>query len=324
MTSSQKSIPSGLGSKTTAAEVLKNVNLKGKNVVVTGGNSGIGLETVRALANAGAKVITTGRDQQKTKDALKGLENVSALALDLVDPTSVNTFADEVLTRMDHIDILINNAGTQASKILTRDSRGYESSFAANHLGHFQLTKRLLAALKKNAGARVVALSSMAHQIAPFDFDDWNFEKKKYDMQLAYGQSKLANALFAVGLDVRERGSGLRAFAVHPGAILSGLVRFTPDEDLKAWGVQRENGVLKGPESIFKTPEQGAATSVWCAASPQLNGIGGLYCADCDISQIGDDESKNHNDVRAWATDEEAARRLWALSEMLLESSMPK
>lgn len=321
MSSIQKNLPSGFGANSTAEDVLKDISLKGKTAVVTGGNSGIGLETVKALVNAGATVVTSGRDQNKTKEALKDIQNVTSFVMDLADPQSIDRFGDEAIKVLGGIDILINNAGMAGPNELVRDHRGYEMSFVANHLGHFQLTKKLLGSLKRNAGSRVVALSSMAHNIAPFDFDDWNFEHKAYDKSLAYGQSKVATALFAVALDEREKASGLRAFSVHPGAILSGFTRDIPDEELKPWGVYRENGILKGPEGVFKTTEQGAATAVWCATSPQLNGYGGVYCADCDIAEIGGAESQSHIDVRPWAIDPEAAKRMWELSETLISQS---
>ncbi len=205
---------------------------------------------------------------------------------------------------------------------LMRDDRGYEMQFATNHLGHFQLTARLWEALKKSRNARVVALSSRGHARGEVDFSDPNFDKRPYDKWAAYGQSKSANSLFAVELDKRGQEHGIRAFAVHPGGILTDLLRYMTDEELSAYGISRENGVIKIPDATkvperFKTIEQGAATTVWCAISSQLNGKGGVYCEDCDIAPMVPADSKLLSGVRPWAVDKAAAESLWILSEKL-------
>jgi NAD(P)-dependent dehydrogenase (short-subunit alcohol dehydrogenase family) len=239
--------------------------------------------------------------------------------LDLASPGSIDRFAGEFINSNRALDLLINNAGIMATPLM-RDDRGYEMQFATNHLGHFQLTARLWEALKKSDKPRVVALSSFGHSRSGVDFDDPNFNQKPYDKWEAYGQSKSANSLFAVELDKRGREYGIRAFAVHPGGILTDLARYLTDEDFKAVGIYRENGVLKGPDWL-KNIEQGAATTVWCAVSPQLNNKGGVYCEDCDIAPMAPADSKLRNGVRPWAVDKRAAEALWVLSEKLTSLS---
>jgi NAD(P)-dependent dehydrogenase (short-subunit alcohol dehydrogenase family) len=197
-----------------------------------------------------------------------------------------------------------------------RDARGYELQFATNHLGHFQLTNRLLPALERR-GARVVSLTSAGHRFSGVDFDDPNFLNRPYDKWKAYGQSKSANSLFAVELDARMKDRGVRAFAVHPGRVLATeLVRHISIEDLIAAGIRRPDGSLD--QSTTKTVEEGAATTVWCAVSAQLDGLGGVYCADCDIAPIVPDDSKSLTGVRRWAIDKASAERLWELSARML------
>ena len=205
---------------------------------------------------------------------------------------------------------------------LMRDTRGYEMQFATNHLGHFQLTARLWEALKKSRNARVVTLSSCGHARGDVDLSDPNFDKRPYDKWAAYGQSKTANSLFAVELDKRGQPHGIRAFAVHPGGILTDLLRYMTDEDLRLYGIYRVNGVITIPDVTkvperFKTVEQGAATTIWAAVSPQLNGKGGVYCEDCDIAAMVPADSKLNSGVRPWAVDKAAAEALWILSEKL-------
>jgi NAD(P)-dependent dehydrogenase (short-subunit alcohol dehydrogenase family) len=217
---------------------------------------------------------------------------------------------------------------------LMRDDRGYELQFATNHLGHFLLTAGLWEALRKSRNARVVALSSRGHARCGVDLSDPNFNKRPYDKRAAYGQSKSANSLFAVELDKRGQKHGIRAFAVHPGGILTDLVRYMTDEELSAYGIYRENGVPKVPDVTkgwstttagvperFKTVEQGAATTIWAAVSPQLHGKGGVYCEDCDIAQLVPADSELNSGVRPWAVDEAAAEALWILSEKLTSVS---
>ena len=320
MNAEQKQLISGFGPKTTGEEALAGRDLRGKVAIVTGGHAGLGLETTRVLSNAGATVVTGSRDPKKAEMAVAGMKNVEVGQLDLASPSSIDQFAGEFLRSNRPLDLLINNAGIMATPLM-RDERGYEMQFATNHLGHFQLTARLWKALKKSGDARVVTLSSRGHSFGEVDFNDPNFSNRPYDKWKAYGQSKSANSLFAVELDKRGRDHGIRAFAVHPGAILTDLLRYIPEEELKAFGVYRENGVTKVPDR-FKQIEQGAATTIWCAVSPQLNGKGGVYCEDCDIAAMVPADSKLFTGVRPWAVDKAAAEALWALSEELTSTSI--
>ena len=317
----QKPLPSGFGARTTAEEALGGTDLQGKVALVTGGHVGLGMETTRVLSNAGATVVVGSRDTRKAQMTVAKMKNVEVGELDLASPDSIDRFANEFLNSNRALDLLINNAGVMATP-LTRDARGYELQFATNHLGHFQLTARLWPALKRSGDARVVALSSRGHARGGIDFSDPNFNKRPYDKWAAYGQSKSANSLFAVELDKRGQKDGVRAFAVHPGGILTDLLKYMTDEELSAYGIYRENGVPKIPDATkvperFKTIEEGAATTIWCAVSPQLKGKGGVYCEDCDIAAMVPADSKLNSGVRPWAVDRAAAEELWSLSEKL-------
>jgi NAD(P)-dependent dehydrogenase (short-subunit alcohol dehydrogenase family) len=315
MTSIQSPIHSGLGAKTTAIEALGGADLHGKVAIVTGGYSGLGLETTRVLADAGATVIVPARSPGKARQALDGIPLVEQAALDLLDPASIDAFARGFVDSGRPLHILVNSAGIMATP-LTRDARGYESQFSVNHLGHFQLTARLLPALRNAASARVVSVSSRGHRFGGVDFDDPNFERRDYDKWKAYGQSKTANILFALALDGRGEKHGVRALSVHPGRILTtDLARHLTDDDLRAAGVLGEQGRAHDPRG--KSVEQGAATIVWCAANAQLRGMGGVYCEDCDITNVTDAGPRDEPGVRPWAIDPELAERLWMLSEEL-------
>jgi len=318
MPTPQAPIGSGFGAATTAAEVIAGRDLTGKTAVVTGGYSGIGIETVRAFRSAGAKVVVPARDMAKAKANLADMPDVRLRIMDLLDPRSIDAFAEQFLRDKEKLHILVNNAGIMAPP-LARDARGYESQFSANHLGHFQLTCRLWPSLVAAQGARVVALSSYAHRRAGIDFHDPNFERREYDPWIAYGQSKTANALFAVALDSIGQRQGVRAFSVHPGGIVTDLIRHMSQAQIDASEILDRTGKpIIDPEHNKKTPQQGAATTVWCATSPQLNGMGGVYCADCDIARaLPSDDSKEMQGVRPRATDPVAAGRLWQLSEQL-------
>jgi NAD(P)-dependent dehydrogenase (short-subunit alcohol dehydrogenase family) len=332
----QKPIGSGFAAASTAGDVLKGLDLSGKIAIVTGGYSGIGLETTRALRSAGARIIVPARDHDKAATALEGLDGVEIEAMDLIDPASIDAFAERFLASGQPLHILVNSAGIMAAP-LARDARGYESQFATNHLGHFQLVVRLWPALRQANGARVVSVSSWGHRYSPVVFEDPNFERRDYDRWSAYGQSKTANILFAVALDERGKADGVRAFSLHPGSIVgTGLEKYLSDEELRAFGVIDENGKpIRDPARQLKTVEQGAATSVWCATSPQLDGTGGVYCENCDIAPLvpTEDQANSRMDVirqggslplgvMPYAVDTEAADRLWNLSERLTGSAI--
>ncbi|WP_163991092.1 oxidoreductase [Pyxidicoccus caerfyrddinensis] len=307
MTTKQEPLNSGYGARTTAREVLGNRRLDGALAVVTGGYAGVGLETTRALAAAGATVVVPARTLDKARTALAGLERVELEHLDLSEPASIDAFAARFLASGRPVHMLVNNAGIMATP-LVRDARGFESQLATNHLGHFQLTARLWPALRRAHGARVVSLSSRGHRRAAIDFEDPHFERRPYDKWVAYGQSKTANALFALALDARGEPHRIRAFSVHPGAIMTELVRWMSDEELHA--IRSANAA-----DFYKNTEQGAATSVWCATSPQLEGLGGVYCEDVDIAQAVPADFPEQRGVRPWAMDPDLAERLWTKSE---------
>ena len=307
MRSEQAPIHSGYGEQTTAREALGGRDLTGAFALVTGGHAGIGLQTTRALAQAGATVVVGARAPEPARAALAGLARVEVDRLDLLDPASIDAFAARFVASGRPLHMLVNNAGIMAPP-LARDARGFESQLATNHLGHFQLTARLWPALQAAHGARVVSLSSRGHSRAGIDFDDPQFERRPYDKWIAYGQSKTANALFALALDARGEPHRVRAFAVHPGAVMTDLVRSLPVEELQAIRAR-----LVG--ATYKTTEQGAATSIWCATSPQLDGMGGVYCEDADIASPVAADATQLGGVRPWATDPDAAERLWGLSE---------
>jgi len=306
MTTKQKALHTGYGETTTAAEVLGNTRLDGKLAIVTGGYVGVGLETTRALAGAGATVIVPARTPEKARAALSGIDRVELDAIELSDPASVDAFAARFLASRRPLHILVNNAGIMAVAF-AKNPRGFELQLATNHLGHFQLTARLWPALLRAKGARVVALTSRGHAFPSVDLEDPSFERRPYDKWKAYGQSKSANALFALALDARGEPRGIRAFSVHPGAVVSELARSIPEEELRA--------LRAANPRTFKMPPAGAATSVWCATSRTLDGMGGVYCEDVDIGEPVPADSKETRGVRPWIMDRDLADRLWTQSE---------
>ena len=322
----QRPIGSPFGAASTADEVMAGQDLAGKVAIVTGGYSGIGLVTARALARAGAEVIVPARDRAKAEAAIGRDWGIVLEALDLIDPASIDGFAHRFAVSGRPLHLLINNAGIMAAP-LTRDARGFESQFATNHLGHFQLTARLWPQLAEAEGARVVQVSSLAHAKGPQDFTDPNYEQRPYDPWDAYAQAKIANILFALELDKRGRSRGVRAFSLHPGAIVTDLGRFIGPESLAAAGLLDAAGKpVIDPASGKKSPEQGAATTLWCATSPLLDGKGGVYCEDCEVAPIepaARSAAGPSKGVRPWAVDPDVAARLWATSERLTEAKLP-
>jgi NAD(P)-dependent dehydrogenase (short-subunit alcohol dehydrogenase family) len=312
----QQPLSSGFGPRTSAADVVAGIDLAGTLAIVTGGYSGLGLETVSALVGAGAEVIVPARRPEVARSALdaRGLHGVEAPPLDLAELDTVHAFADRILATGRSVDILVNNAAIMAAPE-ARVGDGWESQFATNHLGHYVLANLLWPALTRGGGARVVALSSTGHKLSGIRFDDPQFTTG-YDKWLAYGQAKTANSLFAVHLDALGADQGVRAFAVHPGGIMTELQRHLPREEMIASGWMAPDGTV---DDRFKSAEQGAATSVWAATSPMLAGLGGVYCEDCDVAlpTVTGSATARVSGVDAHAIDTDAAARLWSYSAEL-------
>jgi NAD(P)-dependent dehydrogenase (short-subunit alcohol dehydrogenase family) len=292
--------------------VLEGIDLTGKLAIVTGGYSGLGLETTRALAGVGAQVVVPARRRATAEEALAGSDRVEVDELDLADLASVRAFAERFLASGRSAEIVINNAGIMACPE-TRVGLGWEAQFATNHLGHYALVNLLWPAIAHD-GARVVSVSSAGHRRSPIRWDDVMFERG-YDKWEAYGQAKTANVLFAVQLDALAKDVGVRAFAIHPGGIRTPLQRHLTTEEMVAAGWIDEHGNLIA--SGFKSPEQGAATQVWAATSPKLEGMGRVYCEDCDIAEVVPADDTTAGGVREYAIDPEQASRLWRLSAEL-------
>lgn len=309
MTTTQQRIGSGFGARSTARDVLRGIDLTGKLAIVTGGYSGLGLETTKALAGAGAHVVVPARRPERALEAVSGLGDVEVEALNLSDLGSVRDFAEKFLATGREVHILIGNAGVMAAPE-TRVGPGWELQFATNHLGHYALVNRLWPAIRRGGG-RVVSVSSGAHRMTGIRWDDVQLTRG-YDRWLAYGQAKTANVLFAVHLDRLAAPYGVRAFSLHPGNILTPLQRHLPKEEMVAAGWIDEDG--NGIDRSFKTPGQGAATQVWAATSPQLDGRGGVYLEDCDIAPVSDGTGPG---VSPHAIDPGEAERLWRLSAEL-------
>jgi len=322
----QHPIGSGFNATSTSNEVIKGIDLTGKIAIVTGGHTGIGLETTKTLVDAGATVIVIARDVEKAKKNLGNIKNVELEAMDLMNNVSIDAFCTKFLSSNRPLHLLINNAGIMWVP-LRRDVRGYESQLVTNYLGQFQLTARLWSALKKANGTRVINVSSFGHQMAPFNFEDPNFNHREYQTLEGYGQSKTATNLFALELDRRGQQFNIRAYSLHPGSVIgTDLGREEPIELFKQLGTHDANGDLK-PEvaAKLKTIPQGAATTIWCATSPALNNIGGVYCENADIAELdlGNidhqyDKPETLRGVQPYSVDQENALRLWELSETLL------
>jgi NAD(P)-dependent dehydrogenase (short-subunit alcohol dehydrogenase family) len=310
MTARQQPLATAFRYRTTATEVIADRDLAGKAAIVTGGYSGLGLETVKALAAAGVAVTVPARRPDAATAVLVDVPGVTVRQMDLGDLDSVAAFTAAVREAGTPIDMIINAAGVMASP-LSRTPQGWESQFGINHLGHFALVAGVAGQLSE--GARVVAYSSTAHYISPVLFDDINFDHTPYDPWIAYGQSKTADALFAVALDARSAAHGIHAFSVHPGGIMTDLQRHMPREELLRRQWIDENG---DPNPLFKTPAQGAATGLWAATAPELVDRGGVYCEDCSIKGIvpPDHADPATGGVKEWAIDVDAAERLFAIS----------
>ena len=303
----------------TTDEMLSGIDLSGQLILVTGGTSGLGRETARALATHNADVVVTARSEEKGRAiceelrAETGSDRIDFGVLELGSLNSIRQFAQNFLEKDARLNTLINNAGVMACpQGQTED--GFELQFGSNHLGHFLLSELLVPALKNGAPSRVVSLSSRGHIFSDVDLDDPNFERRPYHKWVSYGQAKTANALFAVEFNRRYGDDGIEAFAVHPGAIMTDLVRHMSEEDFKFLGLRAPNGA---PRTQTKSVPQGAATSVWAATASELHGKGGAYLEDCSIAVINDDPAKSRG-VRSYAIDNENAKRLWDISADLV------
>jgi NAD(P)-dependent dehydrogenase (short-subunit alcohol dehydrogenase family) len=305
------------GAHSTASEVVSGLDLSHVAAIVTGASGGLGAETARALAERGARVTLTARDVPKGEKAAEqirkstGNPKVDVMALELMSLDSVRAFAKEFTARHKTLNVLINNAGVMASP-LARTANGWESQFATNHIGHFLLTGLLTPLLVASAPSRVVSVSSRGHRFSPVVFDDIHFERRPYEKWSAYGQAKTANVLFAVELDRRLAGKRVRANALHPGGIVTELGRHLSQDDIKELMSRAPGGKME-----WKTPEQGAATSVWAATAPELEGKGGLYLDDCQIASLRTSPD-DPGGYEGYARDPEAAKRLWTVSEQLV------
>ncbi|MER6977477.1 SDR family NAD(P)-dependent oxidoreductase [Streptomyces carpinensis] len=305
-----------------AQEVIDGVDLTGRRAVVTGGGSGIGAETVRALAVAGAEVVIATRRPESAEPLVRELTavrragRVRAAALDLSDPTSVDAF---VRAWSGPLDILVANAGIMALPARVLTPGGWEMQLATNYLGHFALATGLHAALRDAGSARIVVVSSGAHRGVPFDFEDPHFERRPYDPWAAYGQSKSADILFTVGAR-RWAADGITANALNPGYILTRLQRHLDDDTMRAFGVMDGEGNVR-PLPYYKSPDQGAATSVLLAASPLLEGVTGRYFEDNQEARVVQGDEDQPGGVAAHALDPKAADRLWEYGTAVLRSA---
>ena len=316
----QKPVDSGFGAKSEPTEVLKDIDLEGKVAMVTGGYSGIGLETTRALKEAGARVIVPARRKDVAKSALSGIvESEDILNLDLADPSSAQSFVNEFVDSGMSLDILINNAAVMACPQMPT-KEGWDLQFAVNHIGHFIITKGLLPTMS-SSGSRIVTLSSTGHKLSGIQWEDVHFEES-YDKWKAYGQSKTAASLLAVEINERMKDEGIKTYSVHPGGIFTPLQRHLEKEEMIALGWLGEDGELSEMAAAnFKSPTQGASTSLWCATSPMLEEVSGVYCENCDVAVRQEDgPMARYIGVADWAVDTDEAAKLWDLTEHTLSS----
>ena len=313
---------SEFGFSSTADEVLEGKDLSGRTALITGGYSGLGKETARAMAAKGAHIILSGRDAGKLDEAAAEIADatgarVDTLVCDLASLDNVRAAAKEAAERFDKIDLLINNAGVMAPP-LERTADGFELQFGTNHVGHFLLTNLLMPLVEKGERPRILNLSSRGHHFDHVHFDDPNYQEREYEKWPAYGQSKTANILFAVGLEKRLADRGIHAYALHPGGIQTNLGRHMTEEDM-SWMMDRIRKMAKksgAQPQGFKTIPQGAATICWVATADELEGAGGVYCEDCHVANQDDEDPTGG--VKSYAIDPEKADRLWAMSEEMV------
>jgi len=321
-------VAKAFGFESTTDEVLEGVNLSGKRILVTGVSAGLGVESVRALAAHGASIVGTARDLGKAKRALdeayaqkaKGAD-IDLVEVDLASLKSVRKGADEIVAAGKKFDVIIANAGVMACP-WGKTADGFETQFGTNHLGHFVFVNKLVPLL--NPGGRIVSLSSAGHRICDVNLEDPNFERTEYQPFIGYGRSKTANILFAVALDKRLKGRGIRATALHPGGIQTELGRhLTPEliEQMQArWRASNPGG--QAQTMRFKTIPQGTATQVWAACVAPAEAVGGHYCEDCNVAEVNDNEAPRTG-VKSYAVDPAHAEALWALSEKMVGEKFP-
>src|SRR5712692_184834 len=313
-------IQSSFGARSTASEVVAGHDLSGKTIVITGASSGIGYEAVRALLSAHAEVIIAARDLAKGEQAVQALQTaypesqVHFLPLDLGLLASVRQTVEHFFAHWNTLDVLINNAAIAATPLgYTPD--GFEQQFATNFLGHFLFAQLLLPALRNAAPARVVSLTSGTHRASDIHFDDIQYRHRPYDKWEAYGQSKTADALLAVALTRHGRSQGITANAVNPGGVLTGLQQHLTPEERRARYYDEAGNLLPS----FKTPEQGASTTVWASVTPALEGIGGLYLEDCHQGVPYNPEISTLTGYMPYALNADHAEQLWTIAEKLVE-----
>jgi NAD(P)-dependent dehydrogenase (short-subunit alcohol dehydrogenase family) len=308
------------GGASTAADVLAGVKLTGKRVLVTGVSAGLGVETARALAAHGARVVGAARDLDKAQRATEVVRSQAAnggglelVELDLANLASVRACTDKLLADGRSFDLIIANAGVMAAPFGTT-ADGFEIQFGTNHLGHFVLVNRLSPLL--SAGSRVVVVSSAGHRFSDVNLDDPDFERTEYTPFGAYGRSKTANVLFAVEFDRRHKARDVRATAVHPGSIQTELGRHMTAETVQ----QIIDSINSSQANAFKwkTVAQGAATSVWAGVVAPADEVGGRFCEDCHVAEIAVSDAVARVGVRPYAVDPERAKALWALSELMV------
>jgi NAD(P)-dependent dehydrogenase (short-subunit alcohol dehydrogenase family) len=319
------------GATSTTEDVLAGINLTGKRILVTGVSAGLGVETARSLAAHGARVVGAARDLDKAKGATAQVRKDAAanggsfelIELDLASLKSVRACADGLMEKSEPFDVVIANAGVMATPF-GHTADGFETQFGTNHLGHFVFVNRIASLIR--AGGRLINLSSSGHRFANVDLGDPNFERTPYEPFVAYGRSKTANILFAVAFDKRHRDRGVRAAAVHPGAIETELARHRDPSQRQAMIDQISKQLAaegKGPFQ-FKTIPQGAATSVWVGVVASAGEIGGRYCENCHVGNIVADDvtiSATSEGVRTYALDAKNAEALWKKSEELVGES---
>ncbi len=322
ISSAQKPINSGFSNKSEPKDILKNIDLHNKVAIVTGGYSGIGLETTKALVAVGANVIIPAKRPEIANQNLNGVvSETNIIKMDLGNLNSVKNFTNSFKENFNTLSLLINNAGIMACPE-TRVGDNWESQFAINHIGHFLLTRELMNILADTEGSRFVSLSSSAHALTGILWDDIHFNKQPYNKWMAYGQSKTASSLIAIELNKKMKDYGVESFSVHPGGIITPLQRYLEKEEMIALGWMDEDGSPSElAKNFFKSPSQGASTTLWCATSNDLNGLGGVFCEDCDIAKRKsevDESLQRYTGVANWAVDTDEATRLWELSEEII------